>query len=56
MEIIRAISVDLGENLVFCLAYQYHTEKTKSRYAWAAVRQRGQPPCDTSTLTVEHRE
>lgn len=27
MEIIRAISVDLGENLVFCLAYQYHTEK-----------------------------
>lgn len=27
MEIIRAISVDLGENLVFCLSYQYHTEK-----------------------------
>jgi hypothetical protein len=27
MEIIRAISVDLGENLVFYLSYQYHTEK-----------------------------
>ena len=27
MEIIRAVSVDLGENLVFWLSYQYHTEK-----------------------------
>lgn len=27
MEIIRALSVKLDENLVFCVTYQYHTEK-----------------------------
>lgn len=41
MEIIRAVSVDLGDGLMFVLSYQYHTElnpttgrndRTKSRY------------------------